>query len=65
MLRGEALYLLASVAATRDFDNAISVPDGYPGAALAVTRPGPDGVLFVRLHDAPEVINAIRPAAMR
>ena len=58
-LRGEALYLLASVSATREFDNATSIPEGYPGATLAVVRPDQNGTLFVRLHDAPEVINRV------
>ncbi|WP_420382282.1 hypothetical protein [Novosphingobium sp.] len=64
-LRGDALYLLASVSATRGFDSATSVADGYPGTTLAVPRPladakpGPDSTLFVRLHDAPEVINQV------
>jgi hypothetical protein len=62
-LRGEALYLLASVAATREFDNAASVPDGYPGSSLTVMAPGADGTLYVRLHDAPEVINRVVIAA--
>jgi hypothetical protein len=56
-LRGEALYLLASVSATRDFDSATSVPEGYPGTTLSIVRPNQDGLLFVRLHDAPEVLN--------
>jgi len=58
-LHGEALYLLASLAATREFDNAASVPDGYPGSNLTVMHPGHAGTLYVRLHDAPEVINRI------
>jgi hypothetical protein len=63
ILRGEALYLLASVSATREFDNATSVPEGYPGSYLSVVRPA-KGTLFVRLHDAPELINRLMlPAA--
>jgi len=59
-LRGDALYLLASVSATREFDNAASVPEGYPANTLPVMRPARDGTLFVRLHDAPEVVNHVR-----
>ncbi len=63
-LRGDALYLLASVSATREFDNAASVPEGYPATTLPVMRPARDGTLFVRLHDAPEVVNHIRISAI-
>ena len=63
-LRGEALYLLASLSATREFDSAASVPDGFPGSTLPVMRPGADGTLFVRLHDAPEIVNHVRFATI-
>lgn len=56
-LTGDGLYLLASVAATRDFDGAVSVAEGYPGFTLAVPHPATRDGLFVRLHDAPEVVN--------
>jgi hypothetical protein len=62
-LRGEALYLLASVSANRDFDNATSVAEGYPGSTLTVVRPGPASTLYVRLHDAPEVVNRVKISA--
>ncbi len=57
ILTGDGLYLLASVAATRDFDAAVSVAEGYSGFTLAVPHPAAKDVLFVRLHDAPEVVN--------
>ncbi len=57
MLTGDGLYLLASVSATRDFDRATSVAEGYPGFTLSVPHPATRDGLFVRLHDAPEVIN--------
>lgn len=56
-LRGEALYLLASVSGTREFENATSVPEGFPATALSVVQPNTNGKLFVRLHDAPEMVN--------
>ncbi|WP_174549209.1 hypothetical protein [Novosphingobium rosa] len=59
-LSGEGLYLLASIAARQDFDGAVSVPEGFPGFTLTVPRPAPDGTLFLRLHDAPEVVNRLR-----
>ncbi|WP_241127650.1 hypothetical protein [Novosphingobium terrae] len=59
-LSGEGLYLLASVAAKQDFDGAVSVPEGYPGFTIKVPHPAPDGTLFLRLHDAPEVVNRLR-----
>ncbi len=57
MLTGDGLYLLASVSVTRDFDRPVSVAEGYPGFSLAVPHPATRDGLFVRLHDAPEVVN--------
>ena len=59
-LTGDGLYLLASISTKPDFDNATSVPEGYPGFTLAVPRPAADGIVFMRLHDAPEVVNRMR-----
>jgi hypothetical protein len=56
-LTGEGLYLLASISAKPDFEGATSVPEGYPGSTLNVPSPGANGALYVRLHDAPEVVN--------
>lgn len=61
-LNGEGLYLLASIAARQDFDSAVSVPEGYPGFTLKVPRPAADGTLYLRLHDAPEVVNRLKVA---
>ena len=61
-LTGEGLYLLASLAPRRDFEGATSVPEGYPGFALNVPHPAGDGALFVRLHDAPELVSRLHPA---
>lgn len=58
-LTGEGLYLLASVSAKQDFEGAASVPEGYPGYTLSVPHPGANGLLYVRLHDAPEVVNTL------
>jgi len=57
-LSGEGLFLLASVSATPDFDGAASVAEGYPGFTLPVPHPV-SGTLFVRLHDAPEIVNRV------
>ncbi|MDE2301473.1 MAG: hypothetical protein KGK11_02830 [Sphingomonadales bacterium] len=64
-LRGERLYLLASVAANRNFDGAADVPEGFPGFTLGIPHPDEDGMLFVRLHDAPELVNRIDAAGAR
>lgn len=58
-LQGEGLYLLASVSARQDFDGAANVPEGFPGGSLSVPHPGVDGVLYLRLHDAPEIVNRV------
>ncbi|MDE1916370.1 MAG: hypothetical protein KGJ57_04535 [Sphingomonadales bacterium] len=57
-LSAEGLYLLASLSAKKDFDGAISVPEGYPGLSIIVPRPV-DGSLYLRLHDAPEAVNTL------
>jgi hypothetical protein len=62
-LSGEGLYLLASVSARPDFEEAASVPEGYPGSSLSVPHPAPDGALFLRLHDAPEIVNKAQAAS--
>lgn len=59
VLTGDTLYLLASVSAERSFEAATSIAEGYPGFSLKIPHPGAGGALFVRLHDAPEVINHI------
>jgi hypothetical protein len=58
-LAGEGLYLLASLSARRDFEGAVSVADGYPGATLSVPHPAPGEDLYVRLHDAPELVSRL------
>jgi hypothetical protein len=60
-LSGDGLYLLASLAAKRDFEAATSVPEGFPGTSLSVPRPVA-GTLYLRLHDAPEAVNTLRLA---
>ena len=59
-ISGDGLYLLASVSASRDFEGATSISEGYPGSTLQVPHPLKDGILFVRLHDAPELVNRIQ-----
>ena len=60
-LTGDGLFLIASVSAAPDFEHAVSVPEGYPDFKLKVPHPI-NGTLFVRLHDAPEVVNHMSEA---
>lgn len=55
-LTGSNLFLVDSVSGTPDFKDAVDVPDGFPGRALPVPRPGKSG-LFVKLRDDPTVVN--------
>jgi hypothetical protein len=57
-LFGDSLYLIQSVATTPGFDKPTDVPIGYPAPFLDVPRPV-DGGLYVRLHDAPDIINRL------
>lgn len=52
MLVGEKLYLLDSVGNNPEFDDSISVPDGYIARELAITPPRGD-TLYLRLRDNP------------
>jgi hypothetical protein len=55
-LSGSGLYLVESVSANPQFDHPTQVPDGFPGYALPVPRPT-DGQLYVKLRDAPSIVN--------
>jgi hypothetical protein len=54
-LVGDKLFLIDSVSAEPDFSSAVTVPDGFPDAALAV--PQPKGkTLYIRLRDDPATV---------
>lgn len=55
-LTGSNLFLVDSVSSDAEFKQAVDVPDGFPGRALPVPRPGKNG-LYVKLRDDPSVIN--------
>ena len=61
-LAGLDLYLIASVGRGVGFDDAVDVPEGFPGQVLAVPNPGADG-LAVRLRDNPSVIHVVELTA--
>jgi hypothetical protein len=55
-LSGSSLYLVDSISADQQFEHPTRVPDGFPGYALPVPRPT-DGQLYVKLRDAPSIVN--------
>lgn len=55
-LTGSNLFLVDSVSGDPEFKQAVDVPDGFPGRALPVPRPGKSG-LYVKLRDDPTVVN--------
>lgn len=57
-LSGEDLFLISAVSDTPDIKRAKLIPDGFPGVTLSVPRPVA-GLLYVWLHDAPDVPNRI------
>jgi hypothetical protein len=57
-LTGSNLFLLDSVSNDSHFDHPVQVPEGFPGYVLSVPHPAA-GVLYVKLHDDPSVINPI------
>jgi hypothetical protein len=58
-LSGSDLYLIDSLSTSPSFDKPVSVPEGFTGASLPAPRPT-DGRLYVKLHDAPQVVNEAR-----
>jgi hypothetical protein len=57
-LNGSDLYLLEAVARGSKFEDAVQVPEGFPGRSLAVPHPGDDG-LYIKLRDNPALIHAV------
>jgi len=55
-LSGANLFLVDAVASDPQFEQAVAVPDGFPGRALPVPRPGKGG-LYIKLRDDPTVVN--------
>jgi hypothetical protein len=56
-LTGSNLFLVDSVSGDPEFKEAVEVPDGFPGRALPVPRPGKNG-LYLKLRDDPGVVNS-------
>jgi hypothetical protein len=55
-LTGSDLFLIDSLAGDAQFTHAVQVPDGFLADALPVPHP-PDGSLYVKLRDDPDVVN--------
>lgn len=58
-LSGSDLFLLDAVSGSDNFDGAVQVSDGYPGASLPVPHPT-DGRLYIRLRDEPSLVHSVR-----
>jgi hypothetical protein len=56
-LTGSNLFLVDSVSGDPGFKEAVEVPDGFPGRALPVPRPGKSG-LYLKLRDDPTVVTS-------
>ena len=56
-LTGSNLFLVDSVSGHPEFNDAVEVPEGFPGRALPVPRPE-KSKLYLKLRDDPAVINA-------
>jgi hypothetical protein len=55
-LNGEKLFLLDSVSADPDFDNAVTVPEGFVQGALAIPSPKAK-TLYIKLRDDPQTVD--------
>jgi len=59
-LSGNDLFLIAAVGDNGDPARSVTIPPGFVGPSITLPRPA-SGVVFVRLHDAPDM--ALRVAA--
>jgi len=57
-LSGADLFLVESVARGPEFEDAVEVPEGFPGYSLLVPHPGDEG-LYLKLRDNPTAIHAV------
>jgi hypothetical protein len=57
-LSGSNLFLVDSIAANQEFDNATEVPTGFTGAQLTVPHPV-NGTLYLKLRDDPEIVQTL------
>jgi hypothetical protein len=55
-LTGSDLFLVDSLSSDARFEHAVKVPEGFAGGVLSVPYPAA-GKFYVRLHDAPLVMN--------
>jgi hypothetical protein len=55
-LSGEKLFLLDSVSADPEFDNAVTVPAGFVQDALAIPSPKAK-TLYIKLRDDPDIVD--------
>jgi hypothetical protein len=58
ILTGSNLFLIDSLAAAQDFDNAVEVPADFTGAQLAVPHPA-NGTLYLKLRDDPKTVQTL------
>jgi hypothetical protein len=58
ILTGSNLFLIDSLAAAQDFDNAVEVPADFTGAQLAVPHPA-NGTLYLKLRDDPRTVQTL------
>ncbi len=62
-LTGTNLFLVASIAATPDFDSATEVPPDFTGTQLSVPHPA-NGVFYLRLRDDPATVQTVTLAIL-
>jgi len=58
-LLGANLFLIEAISADRAFDHSVVVPEGFTGSSIPAPHPLAGRQLFIRLHDAPGVVNAV------
>jgi hypothetical protein len=57
-LTGTNLFLVTTIGATADFNNATDVPPDFTGTQLSVPRPA-NGALYLRLRDDPATVQTL------
>ena len=63
VIAGSNLFLIDSVAANPQFEQAQSVPEGFLESTLAVPRPTGD-TLYIKLRDDPDTVNQLSVAEL-
>ena len=58
-LTGSNLFLIEAISADRSFDHPAVIPEGFTGSTIPAPHPAAAHQLYLKLHDAPGVVNQV------